>query len=553
MTARKLFLALAVVVAIALSASVLAEPPLRQWTGAAPATAPAAVLSNGELIVADPAGDQYRYWRPDWNWPITTDLDLLEARVYSDGQNLYVRYRFQTLNSKYSPYVMLVMDFTPDFGFEGFSEWLPDWSDTKLPWEWDAIIGVNLGKNEKQPFVFYRSWTPKFVGTLAVDQDNAVIEASVPLAELPDFPRSGKVKMLVVVFANDYGGIWDPGKKEAYDPVVGIYVNEETFYACNIYDIAGQAPTWTEVYGGWGKGVQEVPVYYTVSTSNGVFTSLVDYGRRVSYARSLARRTIIYPPLPGQLRNWAGNPPPSAPGYAVVSGEAIITDPAGDQYRYWRPDWNWPITTDLDVLEVRLYSDGQDLYVRVKLSTLQSEYSPYVMIPIDFTPDDPGDGFSEWLPDWSDTNLPWKWDAVIGINFGKSEQSPFVFYRDWSPTFVGQLAIDKPQGVIEAKIPLSSLPGFPTSGRIKYTVVIFANSYGGVWDPGQSNAVDPSAGTQVTENEGYASDVYDVAGQTPTSEEVYGGWNVVHDVTVNTAFVAQLSNGYFIEITLTPI
>ena len=61
MTARKLFLALAVVVAIALSASVLAEPPLRQWTGAAPATAPAAVLSNGELIVADPAGDQYRY------------------------------------------------------------------------------------------------------------------------------------------------------------------------------------------------------------------------------------------------------------------------------------------------------------------------------------------------------------------------------------------------------------------------------------------------------------------------------------------------------------
>ena len=549
MRGRQAFLTLPVLIALALSASALAEPSLRQWTGTPPSIPPAAVLSQGELIIADIAGDQYRYWRPDWNWPITTDLDLLEARVYSDGQNLYVRYKFQTLKSKYSPYVMLVMDFTPDLDFDGFSEWLPDWSDTNLPWKWDAIVGVNLGKNEKQPFIFYHSWTPKFVGTLAVDQDNAVIEASVPLAELPNFPRNGKVKMVIVVFANDYGGIWDPGKKEAYDPMVGIRVNEETFYACNVYDIAGQAPTWTEVYGGWGKGVQEVPVYYTVSTSNGVFTSLADYGRRVSYARSLARRTIIYPPLPGQLRNWAGNPPPSAPGYAVVSGEVIVTDPTGDQYRYWRPDWNWPITTDLDVLEVRLYSDGQNLYVRVKLSTLQNEYSPYVMIPIDFTPDDPGDGFSEWLPDLSDTKLPWKWDAVVGINFGKSGQFPFVFYRDWSPTFVGQLAIDKSQGVIEAKIPLSSLPGFPTNGMIKYTVVIFANSFGGVWDPGQSNAEDPSTGGQVTESEGYASDVYDVAGQTPTSAEVYGGWSADHDVTVDTAFIAQLSNGYFIGIT----
>jgi hypothetical protein len=80
-------------------------------------------------------------------------------------------------------------------------------------------------------------------------------------------------------------------------------------------------------------------------------------------------------------------------------------------------------------------------------------------------------------------------------------------------------------------------------------VIIFANSYGGVWDPGQSNAVDPSTGKQITESGDYASDVYDIAGQAPTWTEVYGGRDTAHDVTVNTAFIAQLGNGYFTGVT----
>jgi len=255
---------------------------------------------------------------------------------------------------------------------------------------------------------------------------------------------------------------------------------------------------------------------------------------------ALSFSVLAEPPL----RQWTGVAPATAPAAVVSNGELIITDPANDQYKYYRPDWNWPITSDLDVLEARLYSDGQNLYIRVKFSTLKSEYSPYVMIPLDFTPDNPDDGFDNWLPDWSDTNLPWKWDVVIGINLGKSGQTPFVFYKSWTPTFVGQLAIDKAQGVIEAKVPLSSLPGFPTNGRVKYTVIIFANSYGGVWDPGKSNAVDPSTGKQITEDD-YACNVYDIAGQAPTWTEVYGGWKI----TVNTAFIVQLSNGYFTGIT----
>jgi hypothetical protein len=546
MTNSKVFL-LAFIALLAFTASlVFAAPSLRQWTGTAPNMPLKVVVSNGELIVTDPSNDQYKYYSPQYNWPIPSDLDILEARVYSDGQNIYVRYKFQTLKSKYSPYVMLVMDFTPDNNMDGFDNWLPDWSDTKLPWKWDAIIGVNLGKKDSQPFVFYRSWNPQFVGSLAVDQDNAVIEAMVPLSALPDFPRNGKIRMVIVVFANDYGGIWDPGKKKNYDPEIGIVINEETFYACNVYDIAGQAPTNMEVYGNWKDGVQEVAVYYTVSTSNGIFTSVADYGRKVSYERSLAKMKLIYPPLPGQLRNWAGTPPLTSPGSTVVSNEAIITDPSNDQYKYYRPDWNWPITSDLDVLETRLYSDGQYLYIRVKLSTLKNKYSPYIMIPIDYTPDNPSDGFDNWLPGFSDTNLPWKWDVIIGINFGKSETQPFVFNHAWDPTFTGQLAVNQTQGVIEAKIPLSSLPGFPTNGKIKYTVIIFANSFGGVWDPGQNNAVDPSTGKTISEND-YASDVYDIAGQAPTSAEVYGGWGNGSQ-TVKTAFTAQLTNGLFVGI-----
>ncbi|ABL78334.1 hypothetical protein [Thermofilum pendens] len=540
MNKKHLFLAAIAVLALFL-ATASAEPALRSWSGTPPPKAPGITVSAGEVIITDPPNDQYKYYRPDWNWPITSDLDVLEARLYSDGQYLYLRFKFQTLKNKYSPYVMVVMDFTPDNPNDGFDYWLPDWSDTKLPWKWDAIVGVNLGKYETQPFVFDHSWNPKPVGQLEVDQQNAVIEAKVPVSELPGFPLNGKVKVVILVFANDYGGIWDPGKKKAYDPEVGVWIDDSFFYASNVYDIAGQTPTYAEVYGGWSNGVQEVAVYYTVTTSQGTFTSTT-LGRKVSYARSLVPMKLIYPPLPGSLRAWSGKPLPPAPGYGVVDNEAVLTDPAGDQYKYYRPDWNWPITSDLDVLEARLYSDGQYLYLRFKLSQLSNEYSPYIMVVMDFTPDNPNDGFNDWLPDWSDTKLPWKWDAIVGVNLGKYETQPFVFDHSWNPKPVGQLAINKSQGVIEAKVPLSALPGFPSNGKIKYTIVVFANSFGGIWDPGENKAVDPSTGKTITNND-YASDVYDIAGQAPTSAEVYGNQD-----TVKTAFVASTSGGLFVGV-----
>lgn len=123
----------------------------------------------------------------------------------------------------------------------------------------------------------------------------------------------------------------------------------------------------------------------------------------------------------GNPEDWVGQPPP-APGVAVSMYELIITDPADDQYKFYRPDWNWPPTDDLDAAKLRLYLDGNYLYGLVKLHKLSNIYAPYVMIAIGL----PGAGFSEWLPDWSDTKLSFAWSYVIGINYGK-EQPLFIF------------------------------------------------------------------------------------------------------------------------------
>jgi hypothetical protein len=68
----------------------------------------------------------------------------------------------------------------------------------------------------------------------------------------------------------------------------------------------------------------------------------------------------------GNANDWIGQAPP-APGVAVSMYELIITDPADDQYKFYRADWNWPLTDDLDAAELRLYLDGNYLYGLVKL------------------------------------------------------------------------------------------------------------------------------------------------------------------------------------------
>jgi len=274
------------------------------------------------------------------------------------------------------------------------------------------------------------------------------------------------------------------------------------------------------------------------------------YGKAIAsnvvYANSITLRVVSYTAtkvVDGNENDWVASTP-TPPGVRVELGELVISDPTGDNYKYYRSDQNWPPTNNLDFTEVRLALNGDNLYILVKTATLSNIYAPYIMIAIDVTPSNTGDGFDYWLPDYADTKLPWKWDYVIGINYGK-QQPIFVFDRSWTPKYVGKVASSTSKAVIEATVPLSALPNIPRNGNIRITVIMFANSYGGIWDPGDNNAYDPQTGTYIDEN-AYASNVYDVAGQSPTKNEVWGGWSS-GDYTVNTSIVATILNGVIIS------
>jgi len=230
------------------------------WVGQAP-PAPGVAVSMYELIITDPADDQYKFYRADWNWPPTDDLDAAELRLYLDGNYLYGLVKLYKLNNIYAPYVMIAIGLPGT----GFSEWLPDWSDTKLSFAWSYLIGINYGK-EKPLFIFDNSWSPKYVGQIA--RSGNVIEFAIPLDDLPSLKTATELYITAVVFANNYGGIWDPGKYGAYDPTTGIYISED-YYASNVYDVFGQAPTWKEVYGGWANGDYTIDFYVRVQIQDG--------------------------------------------------------------------------------------------------------------------------------------------------------------------------------------------------------------------------------------------------------------------------------------------
>ena len=353
---------------------------------------------------------------------------------------------------------------------------------------------------------------------------------------------------------------------EIYDGghLLAVYTGNALAYVGNIvkayYEVCGEGPIYVATSMALirqGSGAPWDEVFVLASpTAEGLYVAEF----RVNYSgvfelRAKAMGGNVYYSTPAYIRveggpgprvvdgredDWVGQPPLQTPGAAVSMYELIVTDPRDDQYRFYRPDWSWPPTDDLDAVELRLYSDGQNLYGLVKLKQLTNIYAPYVMIAIGV----PGGGFSEWLPDWSDTRLAFKWDYIIGINYGKGPPL-FLFDHDWSPRPIGQIA--RSGNIIEFAIPLDQLPLLKTAAEIYITAVVFANNYGGVWDPGKNNAYDPVNGRYITEND-YASNVYDVFGQAPTSAEVYGGWNG-GDYTVDSYVRVVLDNGRIVAAT----
>ncbi len=231
------------------------------WTGTPPATAPATTVDDGEFIVTDPSGDYLPFYCSDWNWPIRTDLDILEFRLTGDADNMYLLFKFNTMDNLYSYYIMLAIDLTPYTEDDGFNSWLPDYADTELgeipatdthiSWQWDYVIGINYDWGDDGSNNFTRIWDHSWdyfnsTGTVVFNQSGKVVEASIPWSEIGgvDAYRNSEIKLWVMVFCNSYGGIWDPYDNSATDDN-----GNPCLVGSDVYDVAGQTPTYQDTSG----------------------------------------------------------------------------------------------------------------------------------------------------------------------------------------------------------------------------------------------------------------------------------------------------------------
>ncbi len=236
----------------------------------------------------------------------------------------------------------------------------------------------------------------------------------------------------------------------------------------------------------------------------------------------------------GDPSDWIGTPPSEVPGSIVSNGEFIVTDPVNDALPFWRSDWNWPIRSDVDIVEFRLTGDENNLYLLFRFNTMENEWSYYMMVAIDVTPDDPSDGFNSWLPDYADVELggnysgqhvSWQWDYIIAINRdwdddpSRGNSTIGVYDHNWTITPTGTVAFNPTYKVIEASVPWSSIGGLDTylNSSIRIWIMVFANDYGGVWDPYDNSATDDQGNPCLV-----GADVYDIAGQTPTYNDTNG-------------------------------
>ncbi len=236
----------------------------------------------------------------------------------------------------------------------------------------------------------------------------------------------------------------------------------------------------------------------------------------------------------GDPSDWIGTPPATTPGYTYSNGEFIVSDPVNDTLPYRRADWDWPIVSDVDIVEFRLTGDNDNMYLLFKFNTMRNEWSYYIMVAIDLTPDNPEDGFNTWLPDYADTELggtalngshvSWQWDYIIAINRDWDDDSNRnnsmigVYDHSWTFTATGDVAFNSTNKVIEASIPWDSIGGVDSylGNTIRIWVAVFVNSFGGIWDPYDNSATDPDGNPCLV-----GSDLYDTPGQTPTTDEVY--------------------------------
>jgi hypothetical protein len=191
----------------------------------------------------------------------------------------------------------------------------------------------------------------------------------------------------------------------------------------------------------------------------------------------------------GDASEWTG----ALPGIANISVYRVGT--AGQDTKL--NEWIWQDATsdhrtDLsstgndDLLEVRLASDTSVLYYMFKITpgfTFQPMFQITLRLPS-------SNSTQTYLGGFADTQVPSSaaWDYLVMTQNGGT--SNIVYNSSWSTQASGSGAASSSNGVVEGRVPWSSLGGPPNAGSYVVTITSYRESGGGTVDIFQSNCLD---------------------------------------------------------------
>jgi len=215
----------------------------------------------------------------------------------------------------------------------------------------------------------------------------------------------------------------------------------------------------------------------------------------IVFAFSFAMAQIT---IDGNPSEWTGTPPVNNNSwkysYATAGGlnEWIWKDAAGDE----RTDFSNP-DKRVDIIEVRIASDGNYLYFLVKMNDIDlttGNGAPMIQISIDR--DRISGSGQEWLGHYPDTKVSDNayWEYLIVTRFGSGNFNLKRWDSNWNWVDTGEVAILAEYDVIEGKIPWNAIGGTPNNSTLRFTFSSYrANTSDNTWDIGgsqTSNALD---------------------------------------------------------------
>ena len=434
--------------------------------------------------------DQVRSFYPEITTTVETDKDVYEVGA---GATFTIKARVKNALDHYLPYVKVqVIDHEGKVVGEGITTTQTGGEDA-----FTTFINV-VAPTDKGTY----NWTVRFVGeagflpsaktiTLNVPRyGSRIVDVSVDLTYDLDF--NGRISpgdVITVRFKLEgfVGGVWSP-------------LSDKTVYVKFNYTYNGIVDTISVITGPDGYGIATYTIRSEVLAD--ILLVTIEFPGDADYAPATVTRVveILLRIIDGSRLDWGTELPRSTPGIAPRVDEIVVTDPVGDINRN-------PLVTgkyaELDIAEVRITWDGVYVYFYVKFAGPLSDNKHFtVNIAIDATPDNPLDGFSEWLYGYWFTDIRlggfdaygrhvdvWKWTHVI-------EAVPIdnrVEVRVMGPDriFAGKLSVNTDEGFIEFSVPCKELRYLDFTEPFRVWIIVF-----GVEGPGKylapvgANAID---------------------------------------------------------------